>query len=299
MTGALVLGAAGAAYSAHEQSSAAESASRAQQAAADEQIQFQREALAETRELLSPYVEAGDEALLQQLDLLGIGEGGEEAQQRAISGIETSPLFQAQVRQGEEAMLQQAAATGGLRGGNIQGALAQYRPAMLQREIESQYAKLGGLAGLGQASAAGVGAAGQQAAGQMGQAAGQIGAAQAGQALAQGQAATNLVGGITGGLQQYALMNQLGLLGGTGGVGTAAPAALSGATLSTFSDSRLKTNITKTGIQNGINTYEWDWVDGSGHDSGVIAQEVLSIRPDCIGYRDGYLTVNYGRLFGV
>ncbi len=57
---------------------------------------------------------------------------GMEAQQGAISGLEGSPIFQALARQGEDAILQNASATGGLRGGNVQGALGQFRPAALQ-----------------------------------------------------------------------------------------------------------------------------------------------------------------------
>lgn len=77
------------------------------------------------------------------------GEAGRAAQEAAIQRLESSPFFQAKVRQGEEAMLQRASATGGLRGGNMQAALAQFRPQMLQQAIEDQYAKLGGIAGTG------------------------------------------------------------------------------------------------------------------------------------------------------
>ena len=97
---------------------------------------------------LDPYASAGAPALAQQQALLGLR--GPQAQQASISAIERSPAFQAQVRQGEEAILQAASATGGLRGGNVQAALAQFRPQMLQREIDLQYGRLGGLTSLGQ-----------------------------------------------------------------------------------------------------------------------------------------------------
>jgi hypothetical protein len=57
--------------------------------------------------------------------------------------------MQALVSQGEEALLQNAAATGGLRGGNLQGALAQFRPQMLSNLITQQYNQLGGIGALG------------------------------------------------------------------------------------------------------------------------------------------------------
>lgn len=80
------------------------------------------------------------------------GMTGEQAQQTAIQKISESPLLAELTKQGEEAILQRSAATGGLRGGNIQGALAQYRPAMLQNEIDKYYSRLAQMSGVGQQS---------------------------------------------------------------------------------------------------------------------------------------------------
>ena len=136
-----------------DQTRAAEKAAEAQIASADAGIAEQRRQFDIMTELMNPYVTQGVTALASQSDLLGLN--GVDAQLTAINNIESSPLFQAQVQAGEEAILQNASATGGLRGGNIQGALAQYRPQMLQQAIQNQYANLGGLTQLGQASAAG------------------------------------------------------------------------------------------------------------------------------------------------
>jgi hypothetical protein len=146
------------------------------------------------RSLLQPYVQAGAGALEQQQALIGIGPAG--AQEQAISALEASPQFQALTQQGENALLQQASATGGLRGGNIQGALAQFRPQMLSELINQQYSRLGGLSALGQASAAGVGGAGMQA----GQ---QIGAAQAGGVLGQARGFGQMINAIPQGIGMY------------------------------------------------------------------------------------------------
>ena len=54
------------------------------------------------------------------------------------------------VQQGQDAILQNASAIGGLRGGNTQAALAQFRPALLSQLIAEQYNRLGGLSSLGQ-----------------------------------------------------------------------------------------------------------------------------------------------------
>lgn len=177
-------------------SKGAKRAGQAQVQAADAAAAEQRAAREEMQKLLSPYVSAGTPALQSQMAALGLS--GPEAQQAYVTQQEQSPFFQALARQGEEAILQQASATGGLRGGNVQGALAQFRPALLNQFLEQQYGRLSGLSQLGQASAAGVGAAGMQSATQIGQAYTQAGQAQAGAALGQANAFNQALGTITG-----------------------------------------------------------------------------------------------------
>jgi len=172
------------------QARSASKAGRAQTQAAEMGIQEQREARLATERLMAPYVAAGTGSLEQQQAILGLL--GPEAQQQAYSGIEQGPLFQSLVKQGEEGILQTASATGGLRGGNIQAALGQFRPQMLQNMIQSQYQNLAGLTSLGQASAAGQAGFGQSTASNIGNLYGQIGQAQAGAALGRGQAMGNL-----------------------------------------------------------------------------------------------------------
>lgn len=140
------------------QGSAAKDAASTQAASAQSGIDEQRRQFDAMRELLKPYTEAGLPALEQQQAFLGLR--GPEAERAAIERISGSERFQELARQGEEALLQRASATGGLRGGNIQGALAQFRPQVLNSLIEEQYGRLGGMTTLGQRSATGVGAAG-------------------------------------------------------------------------------------------------------------------------------------------
>lgn len=165
---------------------AASQASGAQTAAAQAGIDEQRRQFDALRQLLQPYTEAGLPALQAQQALLGLS--GAEAQQAAINAIQNQPGFQAMIQQGENAMLQNAAATGGLRGGNLQGALAQFRPQMLAQAIQDQYSRLGGMTSLGQQSAAGVGTAGMQTGRGIADLLGQMGAARAGGILGQGAA---------------------------------------------------------------------------------------------------------------
>jgi hypothetical protein len=168
------------------QADAASEAAGIQAGAAEAGIAEQRRQFDALRALLQPYTEAGLPALQQQQALLGLQ--GPEAEQAAIERIRGGETFQALAQQGEEALLQRASATGGLRGGNIQGALAQFRPALLNQAIEQQYGRLGGMTQLGQRSAAGVGAAGMETGSTVSNLLAQQGAARAGGELGQARA---------------------------------------------------------------------------------------------------------------
>ena len=149
--------------------------------------------------MMAPYLEAGTGALSAQQALAGLGTP--EEQEQAIAQLQASPQYEALTGAGEEAMLQRASATGGLRGGDIQGALAQFRPQMLSQLIESQYGKLGGLTNIGQASAGMQAGAGQATGSNIANLLQQRGAATAGGQMAAGQQ------------QQQAFQNLLGVGG--------------------------------------------------------------------------------------
>jgi len=142
---------------------------------------------------LEKFAAVGAPALEQQQAIAGLL--GPERQRQAIAGIEQGGGYQAQVQAGEKAILQQASATGGLRGGNVQLALGQYRPALLQQAIENQYSRLGGLSALGAAAAQNLATSGQGATeflSRLGQ------AAAAGQAAGGTSSATNISNLLTG-----------------------------------------------------------------------------------------------------
>jgi hypothetical protein len=233
VTSAVVAGGVSA-YSANKSSKAAKEAAAQQAASQDKAIQEQRTQFQQLQETLRPYVEAGKVDLTQPY--IGAGPGALQAmqglaglrgageQQAAINQIQQGARFQELARQGEQGILQNAAATGGLRGGNTQAALAQFRPALLNQLIESQYGKLAGLTQLGstsaenllrlgQASAAGVGAAGQQSAQNIGNLMAAQGAAQAGGIIGAANAQAQGLGAVTGGMQQgiqnYMLFNAI------------------------------------------------------------------------------------------
>jgi hypothetical protein len=117
-------------------------------------------------------------------------------------------MFTAMMDEGQRSLLSNAAATGGLRGGNVQGALAQFAPMLLAQTINDQFTRLGGISGMG-----------QNAAGSQSQLIQQQGAAQAGGQLASGsRQATNFN-------QLLSLLSMgAGFMGGVPGLGGAQPA---------------------------------------------------------------------------
>lgn len=176
---------------------------------------------------LENYANTGQAALGQQANLTGANGAG--AQSTAIDALRASPTFQALLAQQNDGALQAASAAGGLRNGNTTAALAQLDPALLNNQIQQQLANLTTLSGQGSAASSalaslGAGAAGTQASGTQ-QTLGQLlglqgniasnqaniatgnnstvsqlltgqGAIQGQNALAQGQADSNLYGGI-------------------------------------------------------------------------------------------------------
>ena len=122
--------------SSNAQKGAAEDAANAQSQASQAGIDEQRRQFDQVQQLLAPFVNAGTGALGAQQNLLGLNGNG--AQQDAISTIQRSPQFTALQKQGEDAILANASATGGLRGGNVQGALGQFSPALLSQLIQQQ-----------------------------------------------------------------------------------------------------------------------------------------------------------------
>jgi hypothetical protein len=216
MVGAAAITVVGGAINANSQKKAANAAAGQQSASAQQGIDEQRRQFDALQKLLAPYVASGEQGLAGQKDFLGLN--GQPAQQKAVEGIQNSAQFGAMAQQGENAILQNASATGGLRGGNTQGALAQFRPQLLNSLIDQQYGRLGGLTQIGQASAAGVGAGGMQTGNSITALLQQQGAAQAGASLANGAANSQMINGVTNAFGQF-----VGGGGFGGGAGSTPP----------------------------------------------------------------------------
>lgn len=182
------------------QSRAAQGAADAQVAAAQQGIDEQRSAYQDIMQLLSPYSSGGTAAFRSQMDLTGVN--GADAQKMALAGLESSPQFTALLQQGENAILANASATGGLRGGNTQGALMTFRPQLLADTINQQYERLGGLSKMGMAAGTSLGQFRSRTADAVTGLYGQQGSARAGGILGAAAGRNRMIGGITGALGQ-------------------------------------------------------------------------------------------------
>lgn len=187
---------------------AAETAADANAQGAQYAIQEQRRQFDLLQRIYAPYIQQGTNALGE---LEGYGSGGtdalrkqqalagilgQEAQQKEIDTISSSPWAKMLIGSGEDAILENASATGGLRGGNVQRSLSEFRSGILAKLAEDQFNKYGSMAGfganaaqirasLGQSAAAAQGNAGLQTGANIGNAYAQQGKAYGDQAYAQ------------------------------------------------------------------------------------------------------------------
>ena len=254
---------------------AAKSSIKASEIAAD----AQREALDYLKEREAIPQQYREGALNTLGGLYGL-EGGTGNQQELIDRSIQSPLYQQLMggRQfGEDAILRNAAATGGLRSGNVQGALYDYNTQLQNNALLQSYnQQLMGLQGLANLPSLAPTIANQiSGIGQtLGQ--GQIAAAQAQQ---------------TG--SQYGMNNLMGL----GSLGIDAYSAYK-----MYSDRRLKKNIKKIGIVEGHNFYSFEWnsiankLGLSGNTYGCMADEVFEKCPNAVEMNNGFMMVNYGMI---
>lgn len=159
-------------------------ASQTQAASAQAGIDAQKEMFAALQKALTPYTQAGTSAIGSYQSLAGLS--GNDAQQAALNNIQNGAQFQSMNQQGQNAILQNASATGGLRGGNTQAALAQFSPQLLNQLAQQQLGNYGNLISIGQSSAAGTGNAGMQSANSISNLLQQQGAATAGGQISAG-----------------------------------------------------------------------------------------------------------------
>lgn len=167
-TGAAILGSA--AIGALGSNIAGNKAANAAEDAAATQAAAQREALEYQKQVEKPVLDIRNQALPQLAGFYGIGE---DTQQDIINRVQSSPFYQANLEQMEEAIFRNQSATGGLRTGDTQSALATESSNLLQGLTNQQLqgmsafafpnlntnAIAGRMAGIGQTQAQGMTAA--------------------------------------------------------------------------------------------------------------------------------------------
>lgn len=247
-------------------------------AAANTQASYEQQALdyLKERDLLPKQF---SEEALRQLGGLYDMPGGTGSQQDLIDRATQSPLYQSIMggrEAGEESILRSASATGGLRSGNVQSNLYDYNVQLQNKALlESYNQQLQGLSGM-----AGLPGYAPQIAQQT---------SQIGSTLGQGMVASEQ---MEADKKQTDIDNLMGL----GSLGLSLYDSFN------FSDRRLKNNIEKITEVDGHNWYVWDWnivankMGLKGKSEGVLADEIVNTNPDCIGFKDGFMIVNYTKL---
>lgn len=147
-------------------------------------IDEQRRQFDVTRADYQPYLTTGLSGLSQLGDLIGVN--GADAQAAGLVSIENSPELAAIIRHGTEGVLQNASATGGLRGGNTETGLANFRADAFANQLQTQISRLAGLAGLGQGATDSVSSFGANKANNVANLFGQQGQVRAGGLLTRG-----------------------------------------------------------------------------------------------------------------
>jgi hypothetical protein len=294
-------------------SDASRSASNKQRDAAAASDATQRYFYDTNRADQAPYRQAGYGALDQINALLGLGGsphasglfgglfgiGNQPAS--ALQALQNQPGYQFGLNQGQTALDRSAASRGGLYSGATLKALERFGQDYAGSKLGETYNRLASVAGLGQTAVAGTNQAGMNAGNQISASQQGLGNALGANALNQGNVwgnAVNQIGAyaqrpsspgssISNGALWNANMSDdpIGTLGSSQGWWTS-------------SDIRLKTNIRRIGTTSrGYNAYSWDWKDGSGSSSGVMAHEVQAIDPSAVTTdANGFLMVNYRKV---
>ena len=248
---------------------AAEKASALQIEQAKRALQAQIDASKQIRDDLSPFREAGAEAMPLLAGAIN------DPSDRVMS----NPFFQAMAAEQEQRLMASASARGKLGSGGTNDDLQRNLLLLGNQFAQQDIGSLTNLSTIGQNSAALTGAQTQQGANNLTGIMGQLGNAQAagavGQANAQAQGASNAMSLI----------------------GTAASIY--------FSDERLKENIQYSHtidhekVIGGIDIHTWDWTDeakwivGDQQTEGPIAQELMKTNPEMVitDPETGYLQV--------
>lgn len=118
-------------------------------------IASQREGFVRQKRELSPFAQAGVDALGQQQALLGLGSP--EEQQAAFDQFSESPGQRFIRERAQKALLRNSAAIGGLGGGNVRSALVEQGAGFAAQDFNNQFNRLSDLRTSGQTAATNIG----------------------------------------------------------------------------------------------------------------------------------------------
>jgi len=141
---------------ANKQAKAEKKAADQQYQASQQASQMQKDMYDQTRQDLSPYTQAGAQALNGLLGLTGLNGGD------TMAALQQDPSYQFRLNQGLDSIESGAAAQGGLLSGSTLKALNNYGQNLASQEYGNAYNRLSNIVGMGQNAAAGVGNAGMQ-----------------------------------------------------------------------------------------------------------------------------------------
>jgi hypothetical protein len=159
-------------------------ASKSNDKAVDAQLEGQNQAIAEQRRQfdatqanLQPFQEAGQAAIGEQQNLIGLN--GNEAQQASFDSFNASPGQKFLRDRAQKNLVRNSSAIGGLGGGNVRSALVEQGVGFAQQDYNNQFGRLGQLAGQGQSAATSIGNFGANASNNISNSYGNIGNARA------------------------------------------------------------------------------------------------------------------------
>ncbi|GEM_PF-3114760 len=204
----------------------------------------------------------------------------------SMDDYQADPGYQFRLDEGQKALERRLAAQGKTFSPEAAKALMGYNQGMASQEYGNAYNRynmdqgntfnrLASIAGIGQTQTGQMAGLGQNYANAVGQTNSSLANAQA--AAAQADAANK-------GSMFNSLLGMGANLGSSYMMATA------------LSDRDLKENIKYLRQEKGQNIYEFNYKGRKERFEGVMAQEVMESRPDCVVMRDGHYTVDYGRL---
>jgi hypothetical protein len=242
------------------------------------------------QQMLGGTVGRGDQASQAYSNMLGLN--GQFDQNGAFDNFLNNSGYKFNVQQGSDALAGNAASKGLLGSGSFGKGIQAFGQNTGKSYLNDYMSQLFGQSGQGIGAAGTIAGAGGRSVSDnssLGTSTGRTTGLSYGNSL--GSSFGNSQGtssGVSDGMSQ-----QTQGLGGLIG-------SLAGSAAVAFSDSRLKTGITKIGrLMNGLSVYAWTYLWGEKN-IGVMADEVKVLRPDALGpLIDGkYMTVNYSRLMG-